>query len=331
MSKFPVTESTLSSHHLGQFFKEKYSLGPETQCRLFKTGMNHSYLVNEGANKFIFRVYTLGWRSKTAISEELRLLSHLKENHISVAYPLSDSHGDYIMQFEAPEGLRYGVLFSYAEGEKISKFSAMASYNVGVAMARMHELTEGFFLDRVTYDSQVLLINSSKQTRDFFTKQTEETLFVQQLSDYLVGEYEKINWNSVRKGSVHLDIWFDNLHISRQEKITIFDFDFCGNGWLCIDIAYFLFQLYNTNQGENECEPKERSFMEGYESVIKLTEEEKRIIPITGLGIFLFYLGKQCQTYDTWSNVFLNDDHLKRFLGQLKRWIAYNKVPFNIS
>ncbi|MEO6901714.1 MAG: phosphotransferase [Bacteroidia bacterium] len=45
---------------------------------------------------------------------------------------------------------------------------------------------------------------------------------------------------NLRKDIVHLDIWFDNLNISNNKKIALFDFDFCGNGWLCLDIAYYI-------------------------------------------------------------------------------------------
>jgi Ser/Thr protein kinase RdoA (MazF antagonist) len=33
-------------------------------------------------------------------------------------------------------------------------------------------------------------------------------------------------------------------------KVTIFDFDFCGNGWLCLDIAYYILHLHNIEKYE---------------------------------------------------------------------------------
>jgi Ser/Thr protein kinase RdoA (MazF antagonist) len=60
----------------------------------------------------------------------------------------------------------------------------------------------------------------------------------------------------MRYGSIHLDVWFDNLHIDDEEGITFFDFDFCGNGYLCFDISYFLFQLLATNLNEEEYQIK---------------------------------------------------------------------------
>ena len=323
---FQVTESTLSAFDLGKFIHAKYDLSPDTNCKLFRTGMNHSYHVSDGQNKFILRIYTLNWRTRTEISEELRLLNHLKQHSIDVAQPIADREGHFIQDITAPEGLRYGVLFSFAEGKKISKFSATTSYHIGRTMARMHEVTENYELNRVTYNSKTLLTDSLIHTKSFFPNTSEEMDFVESATHYLKTAFEKIKLQDVRLGAIHLDIRFDNMHLNGEEKITIFDFDFCGNGWLCNDIAYFMFQLYNTNQGDNEYLQKVESFLKGYGEIRRISDEEKRIIPLAGIAIFLFYLGIQCATFDTWSNIFLNDDHLKRFVGTIKRWADYNHV-----
>jgi len=71
---------------------------------------------------------------------------------------------------------------------------------------------------------------------------------------------------------------------------------------------------------------KADSFLKGYETVSEITTEEKRIIPFVCLAIMTFYISMQCDRYDTWSNIFLNEDHLKRFVGNLKRWVDYNAI-----
>ena len=52
---------------------------------------------------------------------------------------------------------------------------------------------------------------------------------------------------------------------------------------------------------------------------------------LVGLGVFLFYLGVQCDRFDTWSNIFLNEDHLKRFTGSLRRWMEYNGMGDGVN
>ncbi len=133
----------------------------------------------------------------------------------------------------------------------------------------------------------------------------------------------------MRYGSVHLDVWFDNLHIDDEKEITFFDFDFCGNGYLCFDISYFLFQLFATNLNEEEYEVKADSFLKGYETVTEISNEEKKVLPFACLAIMTYYIGVQCERFEYWTNIFLNEDHLKRMVVNLKRWIAYNEIEVN--
>jgi Ser/Thr protein kinase RdoA (MazF antagonist) len=288
--------------------------------------MNHLYVVTGGGYKYVLRIYTFNWRSKLDVSEELRLLRYLHSNGIPVAHPIADRNGEYIQEINAQEGVRYGVLFSYAEGKKVPKFNVQTSHTIGVTMAMIHKLTESFQVSRITYDLKSLVEDSLKRTQSVFSPRIDEMKFVAMLKEYLVAEYNKVNLKAVRTGVVHLDIWFDNMHFDSDGGITLFDFDFCGNGWLCLDIAYFLFQLYNTNPDEAEFRRKAEAFLSGYESIHPISDEEKRILPLAGLCVFLFYLGVQCDRFDIWSNIFLNEDHLRRFTGMLKRWMAYNNI-----
>jgi Ser/Thr protein kinase RdoA (MazF antagonist) len=301
-------------------------LSPGTTCKLFRTGMNHLYIVVDGQHKFVFRVYTHEWRTREEIAEEVRLLLHLSAQGIPVAYPLAAVDGQFVLPIMAAEGMRYGVLFSFAEGKKVPRFTPEVGYQIGVAMAQMHRVTEGFELQRITYDAQTLLVDSLKRTQAFFTQPSDEMTFLENATYFLVRKYGEVRKEDVRSGAIHLDMWFDNMHFHDDGAVTFFDFDFCGNGWLCHDIGYFLYQLYSTNPDEQEYKAKAESFLQGYESVTPIPDEEKQLIPFVSLGVLLFYISIQCDRYDTWSNIFLNEDHLKRYVAALKRWLTYSKM-----
>lgn len=322
MTQFPVTESTLSAKHLALFIAGRYGFENAT-CKLLRTGMNHLYLVATGTEQYVFRVYTVNWRTTLDIAEELRLLDHLKSNGISVSYPIADVNGSYVQELEAPEGLRYGVLFSFAPGKKDPRFSAEVSRLIGITMARLHNITEGFQLQRVTYNEEILLDRSFEMTSDFFGTGSTEMEFVKGVTELLRSEYCNADVTQLPDGAVHLDIWFDNLHLDGND-ITLFDFDFCGNGRLVHDVAYFIYQLCFTNPVEADYIAKRDAFLEGYTSVRQLTAEEIRMIPYTALGVIVFFLGIQCNRFDTWSNIFLNEDHLKRFIMTMKKWMTVN-------
>lgn len=328
-TEFPVINSTLSANKLGEVLQHKYNLSKNIECKLFKTGMNHVYMVNDVNEKYVFRVYTFDWRTKTEIAEELRLLIHLNKNNTPVSFPIADNSNEYIQELNAPEGKRFGVLFSFADGAKSARFTPETSFCIGQALAKIHKSTENYTLNRITYDTTVLLVDSVKRTREFFNKENDEITFLEKMADFLQNEFENVKNEQIRFGAVHLDVWFDNLHFNNENKVTVFDFDFCGNGKLCLDISYFLFQLFSTNLNENEYQEKAENFLKGYETITEISDEEKRILPFACLAIMTYYISMQCDRYDNWTNIFLNEDHLKRFVGNLKRWIAYNKIELN--
>jgi Ser/Thr protein kinase RdoA (MazF antagonist) len=331
MTHFPVTNSNLSAKHIGLFLQKKYALGKDTQCQLLRAGINDTYLVTDNSNKFVFRIYSLNWRTFTEISEEIKLLNELKQNNISISYAIADKENNFIQLLNAPEGDRFAVLFSYANGQKVHLISPDAHFQIGQLMARFHKVTNNMKLNRVNYSPEVILIDSLKQISKFLPLDTEEMIFMQSTQKYLLYELKNADITNIRQGIVHLDIWFDNLNITDDKQVTIFDFDFCGNGWLCLDIAYYILQLHNIEKYEaKDYEPKVDYFIKGYESIIPISEEEKRLIPILGISLYFFYLGVQCQRYDNWSNSFLSENYLKRFInGLVKRYCDIYKLGYH--
>ncbi len=327
MYPFPVTSSILSPLHLAQFLQTRYNLSRNTSCQLLRAGINHSYLVTDGSVKAVFRVYSLNWRTENEISEELKLLRLINEGGIPVSYPLPDKTGVFIQPLQAPEGARFGVLFSFAQGEKQLTFSADLHAEMGRIMARFHQLTHNLTLQRVIYTPQILLVDSLEQLSRFLPGESEEMQFMRNMQPYLLNEFTKIDSTQTRQGSVHLDIWFDNLTIDKNDAITLFDFDFCGNGMLCCDLAYYILQIHSTEADEQEFRKKKDSFLGGYESVTKISDEEKRLLPMLGVSIYFFYLGVQSQRFDDYSSVFLNELYLKRFISlRVKRWADFNRL-----
>ncbi|MDP4236093.1 MAG: phosphotransferase [Bacteroidota bacterium] len=322
MSFFPVSHSNLSAKYLGEYLQNNFDFHGKVKCSIVRSGINDSYLVEDDRNRYIFRVYSLNWRSEEEIREEIRLLNLLKDNRISVSYPIPDFNKNYIHTFDAPEGERFGVMFSYAEGEKLLNYSNELHYKAGKLMAQFHAVTNNLSIHRTTYNAEKLLITSFEQIGKFLSSQTDEWKYLKSLQQLLLQEFQQIKRDRLRFGIVHLDIWSDNFNIDRNGVITIFDFDFCGNGWLCLDIAYYTIQLYNMERYDVAIAgAKLGHFISGYESITTLTDEEKRILPMLGTALNLFYLGTQCYRFENWSNSFLNEAHIKRYInGVVKRY-----------
>ena len=327
MPTFPVSSSILSARHLNLFLQENYGFSTATSCRLLRAGINHTYLITDRSQKAVFRVYSLNWRIETEINEELRLLKLAQENGLPVSYPIADRHENYLQAIDAPEGRRFGVLFSFAGGEKQLTLSAEMHHRIGQIMARFHQFTHNLTLQRPIYTPDRLLIDSIEKLKPFLAAETEEMRFMLSVQRYLLTEFANINEHQVRRGVVHLDIWFDNLNIASDGTVTLFDFDFCGNGLLALDIAYYIMQIHSTEPDEIDYHKKKDSFLLGYESITLISNEEKRLLPMLAESVYFFYVGVQCERFDNYSSMFLNDVYLKRFINlRLKRWFDFNAL-----
>ena len=328
MQPFPVVCSTLSATHLATFLQQQYGLGAGTTCRLLRAAINHAYLVTDGEQKYVFRVYSYNWRTELEITEEIGLLQLLKENDVPVSYALPDPQGHFIQHIPSPEGMRMAVLFSYAKGEKVLNYSAELHYKLGKIMARMHAVTQELPFNRVQYTPAVLLIDPFEKIKQFIAAETEEMQWMKMAQQQLLQQFNNAPPSSLRNGVVHLDIWFDNMNIHNNEDITLFDFDFCGSGWLLLDIAYYQLQLVNTEKDPQQHESKLKSFLKGYESITPITEAEKQLIPAASVSLYFFYLGVQCERFENWTNTFLNETYLKRYITVLvKKLYEHYQLP----
>ena len=318
MKIFPVTNSTISAKELGEFVKDKYGLNENYNCKLFRTGMNHTYFLSNNETKYVIRVYSFNWRSKSEIIEELALLKLLKENNLSVSFPIEDKNGEFIQKINAPEGIRYVVLFSFAQGEKIRVMNEETCFSIGSLMAKIHNLTLNRTIDRVSYNKKSLIELPYEYLKQFFSEKLTEMEFIKEIGE----SFQNSDFDNIQNGIVHMDIWYDNMAVTNENEITIFDFDFCGNGWYILDVGYFCKQLFFIESDKKQYELKVQSFLNGYQNNRDLLDKELKLIPKAGASVFIFYLGVQAQRFD-WSNIFLTENYLKMFVARIKYWVDY--------
>ena len=193
---------------------------------------------------------------------------------------------------------------------------------IGSMMAKMHTITATKNMDRINYNANVLMYEAYDKLNAFFSENLDEMVYLKEISSKIAKRFDESDFSKIQKGMVHLDIWYDNLSVNKENEIILFDFDNCGNGPLILDIGYFCKQLFFIETDKTEYERKVDSFLNGYRKERDLSEMELNFIPEAGASIFIFYLGVQAQRFD-WSNIFLTENYLKMFVGRIKNWLDY--------
>jgi Ser/Thr protein kinase RdoA (MazF antagonist) len=317
---FPVIDSTLSAAHLGAWITDRFHL-PDVRCSLIKTTMNHSYLVRTHEEQYILRVYNQRYRRPAQVQQELSFLSSLK-GKVNVSLPVPDTEGTLLHELQAPEGTRCAVLFSFAEGRKQRYLTPELNYSIGAEVGRLHLWTQNKSIDRTQYDISRLVEWAYQEAVKYIPAEPEEMQWFKGRAAVLSELFDR---HPLRTGVVHLDIWYDNMTIGDDGRITLIDFDNCGNGWLILDIGYYLMQLYHTEPDKSAYEQKKTSFIEGYRSVTPVSDQELELVPYAGLAIWLYYLGLQAERFDYFANFFLSENYAKMYIGMVRGWMKYNK------
>ena len=133
-----ISRSIYAGEYLGAVILPRYEIADPRRCVLMARGINDSYLVSTGSGRFVLRVYRSGWRSLPQIEAELVAIDQIVRCGLSVSIPLQAADGSTVQVLAAPEGVRFAVLFSYAEGRPLDYTNAREAALLGRFAGELH-------------------------------------------------------------------------------------------------------------------------------------------------------------------------------------------------
>jgi Ser/Thr protein kinase RdoA (MazF antagonist) len=242
MKVFPAEYSSLSTNALLELVTTNYAVTGDASVLFLKRGFNDTYRIDAGESRFILRVYKHGWRNRENIETELKLLNYLNDNGVSVSFAVADKKNELIHTINAPEGERFVVLFTYAEGEQVKKLNAEQAFTLGASTGKMHALTENktFGTTAQNYDIAVQFETTLTALQPVLKDHPEQYSYLKKLRDQFLETFNSIDKAQLSSGVCHGDLQAENFHIDENEKFTFFDLDFFGAGYLVYDIGVFI-------------------------------------------------------------------------------------------
>ncbi len=287
-------------------------------------GVGDTYGVETSGGKYILRAYRRTHRSLPQVQEEIDYLLALQAAGVTVSYPIADRGGKHIRQPDAPEGVRCVVLFSFADGQPLSTLNENQLRELGRQMAAMHHVAAEMPLTghRWTYDLHTTLFQPIEMLRPFFKEDPDGLAWLVQAAKDVKRKLDLLGTGDFAYGCCHYDLLNKNFHC-KGDKVTFFDFDFLGYGWLVNDLMTFWVQLcLDVLLGRLTQEAADAAYhtvIKAYREVRPLSDKELAAVPYLALGFWVFYSGFHT-THDQFY-LFLQPAQLKQRFGMVRRML----------
>ena len=257
----------------------KYNLIPLHYEGIKDGILNTNYLVFTSKGKFVLRVLE-GHRSYEAEKEELDFLLELN-TIIPCSVPCSTVDGEVLIKYNG----RMMSLFYFIEGEKLTEINENFLTQIGRLLGKMHLFSKNKVLNRKTRIDE----------KYYFSKiNMEQVPITEEERKNLLSLYEKISmidFSSLPCGVIHNDIFPDNIFVKDGVVSGIIDFNDSTFAPFIFDLGIVINYWIRINNFPPEIEKRYvEIFLNSYESVRKLTSEEKSLLDMGILKMALAFI-----------------------------------------
>lgn len=303
MKHFPITKSVLAADALGRQLEYAYGLA-NVRCQLMTTTVRDVYLVTSAQQRFVFFVYRWEHRTYEQIAAEWQFVAYLDAHGVAVAPAVPTTNGDLSIRFNAPEGIRHGVLTTFVPGHHLRQRSSIpATQGYGRNVAMLHVLADALpdALNRPIIDVVDIIKQSVTAAETALFDRPDAVTYLYWCATQLYPKLANLSTESPAYGLIHGDVIRTNALVSEDGTVTVLDLDFCGTGWRAYDVASYLLTIRNT--------PDEaafaNAFLAGYNAVRTLTPAEHEVLPLFEAVRAIFEIGTPAKYVNSWGSAYL--------------------------
>ena len=274
----------LSEIELKDFFK-KYNLGKVINYKEIKEGIeNTNYFIETENGKFILTLYEKRVDEKD-LPFFISLMKNLFDKKFFSPEPIINKNGSYISEVSGKKA----AVVSFLQGKAKRVLTPSDCNQVGLNAAKLHMITKnltGKRKNKLSVDSW----------REIYSKIKKDCSKIHlNLSDIIEKNLDDIekNWpQNIPSGIIHADLFPDNIFFKNNKLSGIIDFYFSCHDYYAFEIAVCLNALCfdGINQNLSFNVTKAKKFINGYSSIRKLQEDEKKSLKILCQGAAIRFL-----------------------------------------
>ena len=274
----------LTENNLKEFFL-KYNLGKLINYKGIPQGIeNTNYSIETDKGKFVLTIYERRVQEKD-LPFFMGLMRNLFDANFLSPEPIINNNGNYITEILNKKA----AVVSFLDGSSKKNLNPNDCHMVGIQTAKLHMITKnltGKRENKLSVDSWRKIYK--KVQKDCSRIHLNLTKTIEKNLDEIENNWPK----NIPSGIIHADLFPDNIFFKNDKLTGIIDFYFSCYDFYVFEIAICLNALCFEGQKENLSfnVTKAKKFIDGYSSIKKLTEEEKKSLKILCQGAAMRFL-----------------------------------------
>ena len=274
----------LTEGNLKDFFS-KYNLGKVISFKGIQEGIeNTNYFVQAEKGKFILTIYEKRVQEKD-LPFFMGLMRNLFDSKFLSPEPIINKNGNYVTEILNKKA----AVVSFLDGSSKKNLSPENCFAVGVETAKMHMITKKLSIKR----ENRLSVQSWRTIYDNVKKDCSKIhINLPNIVEKNLDEIEN-NWpQNIPSGIIHADLFPDNIFFKKNKFSGIIDFYFSCYDFYAFEIAICLNALCFEGQKDNLSfnVTKAKKYIDGYSTIRKLSENEKKSLKILCQGAAVRFL-----------------------------------------
>ena len=291
-----------------------FNFGKIKKFQGIKKGIeNTNYIIYTNKDKYVLTIFEKRVNSKD-LPFFMKLMSGLSKLGINCPEPLRNKKNKFLFKIKNKKA----CIVTFLEGKDKTNLNSKDCYSIGKNIAKLHEASNKINL----YRKNNLSINSWKLLLNKIDKR------INKLSKNLIGEiskdlvFIKRKWpKKLPNGIIHSDLFIDNIFFQKNKFRGFIDFYFSSNDYYAYELAVCINALCFDKKRNLFVLNKKKSsnLLSGYQSIRKLSRNEKSNINILCIGAAMRYLLTRSYDYlNTPKNAFIKIKDPKEYIQKLK-------------
>ena len=243
---------------------------------------NTNYLLKSKNNKFILTIFEKRVSQKE-IPFFMKLMDQLNNFKINCPKPLKNKNGNYLIRIKN----KTACIVSFLDGKDKKKLNLKNCFDVGKIIAQMHLSSKKIKL----YRKNSMGIKNLNPLLDSIRFKSKKFVNIEKFLKNNFKDIKKKWPKNLPHGIIHGDLFIDNIFFKNNKLSGIIDFYFAANDYFMYEIAICVnalcFDKKNSKFSLNK--KKVLNLMKGYNSIKKISVEEKKSLNILCRGAAMRY------------------------------------------